>query len=75
MGFLPPGKRKVKNMSELFAYEHIKEFVVYCAFGLIVCMCLWGYAYWIVTFVKWVVKKLKSRVDKNCITEEEKANE
>ena len=62
-------------MSGFFTYEHIKELVVYCAFAMIVYMCLLGYAYWIVTFVKWVVKKLKSRFVKKRITEEEKANE
>ena len=62
-------------MSGFFTYEHIKELVVYCSFAMIVYMCLLGCAYWIVTFVKWVVKKLKSRFVKKRITEEEKANE
>lgn len=62
-------------MSDFFAYEHIKELVVYCAFSMIVCMCLWSYGYWIVTFVKWVVKKLKGRFGRKNSTEEENANE
>lgn len=62
-------------MSEFFAYENIKELVVYIAFIWIVCMCLLGYAYWIVTFVKWTMKKLKRCFDKKKIIEEEKANE
>ena len=61
-------------MSEFFAYEHIKELVVYCAFGWMAGLCIWGYGYWIVSFVKWVVKKLKKRFGKNH-SEEETANE
>ena len=71
----PAQKREVKNMSGFFTYEHIKELVVYCAFAMIVYMCLLGYAYWIVTFVKWVVRKLKSRFGKKNTAKEENANE
>ena len=61
-------------MSEFFAYEHIKEFVVYFAFGWIVVMVIYGYGYWIVSGIKWIAKKLKKRFGKNT-TEEETANE
>lgn len=62
-------------MSGFFTYEHIKELVVYCAFAMIVYMCLLGYAYWIVTFVKWVVRKLKSCFGKKNTAKEENVNE
>lgn len=62
-------------MSEFFAYEHIKKLVVYCAFGWMAGLCIWGYGYWIVSFVKWIVKKLKKRFGKDAVTEEETANE
>ena len=62
-------------MSEFFAYEHIKELVVYCAVGWMAGLCIWGYGYWIVSGVKWVVKKLKKRFGKETVTEEETANE
>lgn len=62
-------------MFGFFTYEHIKELVVYCAFAMIVYMCLLGYAYWIVTFVKWVVRKLMSRFGKKNTAKEENANE
>lgn len=62
-------------MSGFFTYEHIKVLVVYCAFAMIVYMCLLGYAYWIVTFVKWVVRKLKSRFGKKNTAKEENVNE
>ena len=57
---------------EFFAYEHIKELVVYCAFGWMAALCIWGYGYWIVSGVRWIVKKLKKQ---ETITEEENANE
>lgn len=57
-----------------FDYEHIKEIVVYCAFGWMAGMAIWAYGYWIVFGVKWVVKKLKERFGRNQ-TEEETANE
>lgn len=59
---------------EFFDYEHIKEIVVYCAFGWMAGMAIWAYGYWIVFGVKWVVKKLKERFGRNQ-TEEETANE
>lgn len=60
---------------EFFAYEHIKELVVYCAFGWMAGLCIWGYGTLIVSVVKWVVKKLKKRSTKDNTTEEETANE
>lgn len=62
-------------MSEFFAYEHIKELVVYCAFGWMAGLCIWGYGTLIVSGVKWIVKKLKNRFGKRTVTEEETANE
>lgn len=59
---------------EFSDYEHIKEIVVYCAFGWMAGMAIWAYGYWIVFGVKWVVKKLKERFGRNQ-TEEETANE
>ncbi len=59
---------------EFFDYEHIKELVVYCAFGWMAGMAIWAYGYWIVSAVKWVVKKLKKRFGRNQ-TEEETVNE
>ena len=60
---------------EFFAYEHIKELVVYCAFGWMAGLCIWGYGTLIVSVVKWVVKKLKKRSTKDNTTAEETANE
>jgi len=37
-------------------------------------MAIWAYGYWIVSGVKWVVKKLKKRFGRNQ-TEEETVNE
>lgn len=63
-------------MAEFFAYEHIKELVVYIAFWFIAIMCVWGYGYWIVSGVKWAAKKLKKRFGKEAVTtEEDIANE
>lgn len=59
---------------EFFAYEHIKELVVYCAFGWMAGIGVWAYGYWIVSGIKWVVKKLKKRFGKNQ-SEEETVNE
>ena len=62
-------------MSEFFAYEHIKELLVYGAFGWFAGMTIYGYGILIVSGVKWIVKKLKKRSEKENITEEENANE
>ena len=62
-------------MAEFFAYEHIKELVVYWAFGMFAALIVWSYGYWIVSGVKWIVKKLKKRFGKETTTEEENANE
>lgn len=61
-------------MSEFFAYEHIKELVVYSAFGWMAGMCVYGYGVLIVSGVKWVVKKLKKHFGKKQ-SEEESTNE
>ena len=60
---------------DFFAFEYIKELVVYCAFGMMAGLCIGGYGYWIVFGVKWFVKKLKTRFGKETATEEEPANE
>ncbi len=59
---------------EFFAYDNIKEFMVYFAFGWAAALCLYSYGYLIVCGVKWAVKKLKKRFGKNH-TEEEPVNE
>ena len=62
-------------MAEFFAYEHIKELLVYIAFGWVVGTAAFGYGTLIVSGVKWIVKKLKKRSGKETITEEEITNE
>ena len=62
-------------MAEFFAYEHIKELLVYIAFGWVVGMAAFGYGTLIVSGVKWIVKKLKKHSGKENNTEEETANE
>lgn len=62
-------------MAEFFAYEHIKELLVYIAFGWVVGTAAFGYGTLIVSGVKWIVKKLKKRSEKETITEEEITNE
>ena len=60
---------------EFFDYDHIKELLVYGAFGWFAGMAIYGYGILIVSGVKWIVKKLKKRSKKENITEEETANE
>ena len=62
-------------MAEFFAYEHIKELLVYIAFGWVIGTAAFGYGTLIVSGVKWIVKKLKKRSGKETITEEEITNE
>lgn len=59
---------------EFFAYDHIKELVVYCAFGWMAGMSLWAYGWLIFTGVRALVQKLKNRFGKHH-TEEETVNE
>ena len=59
---------------EFFAYDHIKDLVVYCAFGWMAGMSLWAYGWLIFTGVKALVQKLKNRFGKYH-TEEETVNE
>lgn len=73
MGLPPPGNEREKTM-EFFAYEHIKELVVYSAFGWIAGTCIYGYGYILVSGVRWAVAKLKKRFGKN-LSEEENGNE
>ena len=60
---------------EFFDYDHIKELVVYCAFGWMAGLALWSYGWLIFMGVKALVQKLKKRSEKENITEEETANE
>ena len=59
---------------EFFAYDHIKELIVYCAFGWMAGMSIWAYGWLIFTGVKALVRKLKNRFGKHH-TEEETVNE
>lgn len=59
---------------EFFAYDHIKELVVYCTFGWMVGMSIWAYGWLIFMGVKALVRKLKNRFGKHH-TEEETVNE
>ena len=59
---------------EFFAYDHIKELVVYCAFGWMAGLALWSYGWLIFMGVKALVQKLKKRFGKNH-SEEETVNE
>ena len=60
---------------EFFDYEHIKQLLVYCAFGWMAGMVIYGYGIMIVSGVKWVAKKLKKHFGKNNTAEEETTNE
>ncbi|MBQ9685242.1 MAG: hypothetical protein IJV41_01675 [Oscillospiraceae bacterium] len=59
---------------EFFAYDHIKELVVYSAFGWMAGMSIWAYGWLIVTGVKALIQKLKKRFGRKN-TEEETVNE
>ena len=59
---------------EFFAYDNIKELVVYCAFGWMAGLALWSYGWLIFMGVKALVQKLKKRFGKNH-SEEETVNE
>ena len=59
---------------EFFTYDHIKELVVYCAFGWMAGLALWSYGWPIFMGVKALVQKLKKRFGKNH-SEEETVNE
>ena len=59
---------------EFFAYDNIKELVVYFAFGWMAGMSIWAYGWLIFMGVKALVQKLKKRFGKNH-SEEETVNE
>ena len=60
---------------DFFAYESIKHFVVYAAFGWILGISIMGYAWIIISCVRWIVKHLKDCFGKETVSEEEEANE
>ena len=45
----------------MLTYEMMKQMLVAGAFGAMIGLWIWGYGYWIVTFVRWVKKKWKNR--------------
>jgi len=61
-------------MAEFFAYEHVKMLLVYCVFFSMVGVAILSYGFWIVSGVKWIVKKVRDRFRKDR-SEEESENE
>ena len=59
---------------DFFNYDHIKELVVYCAFGWMAGMSIWAYGWLLFMGIKTLVQKLKKRFGKNH-SEEETVNE
>ena len=59
---------------EFFDYDHIKELVVYCAFGWMAGMSICAYGWLLFMGIKALVQKLKKRFGKNH-SEEETVNE
>ena len=52
-------------MAEFFAYEHIKELVVYWVFGGVIGLDLYWIGYGIYAGAKWIIRKIKNKKEKN----------
>lgn len=47
----------------MWNYEFMKETIIMTAFIFIIMLDIWGIGYWVVTLVKWIIKKLRKKKD------------
>lgn len=43
------------------SYEMMKQMLVTGAFGTMIGLWIWGYGYWIVSFIRWMKKKVHQK--------------